>query len=124
MIEKPRIIMVLQNILVILLFISYGCSEHHIAKGTPECIEMKIDWISRQEVSNPPVSVSSYLYEGKTVFYIPAKCCDIPSQLYDADCNYICAPDGGFGGSGDGKCPDFTSRRTQERLLWTDDRKP
>jgi hypothetical protein len=83
---------------------------------------MKIDWIARKDVSNPPVSIFSYRYNGKDVYYIPAKCCDFSSELYDGDCNLICAPDGGFVGNGDGQCSDFFSRRSDERLIWTDDR--
>ncbi|MEX2232549.1 MAG: hypothetical protein WD824_10335 [Cyclobacteriaceae bacterium] len=108
--------------ILVLVFI-HGCEGEKILKGTPECIEMKIDWISRQTVWNPPAKVYSYPYEGKTVFYFTARCCDFYSELYDKDCNLICAPDGGFSGSGDGKCPDFFANRTNELLIWEDERK-
>ena len=89
----------------------------------PTCINNKITEMKSAKVSNPPSSVYQYKYEGKTVYYIPPTCCDIPSQLYDKDCNLICNPDGGFSGKGDGKCTDFFDKRKNEKLIWKDDRK-
>jgi hypothetical protein len=74
-------------------------------------------------VTNPPRGVWRYSYQGQTVYYIPPMCCDIPSQLFDSDCNFICNPDGGIAGGGDGKCSDFFTTRTGEQLIWQDDRK-
>lgn len=45
------------------------------------------------------------------------------SRLFDENCNRICAPDGGKTGKGDGKCPDFFEKRTDEKLVWKDERK-
>jgi hypothetical protein len=73
-------------------------------------------------VGNPPQSIWSYRYNGQTVYYVPAQCCDMYSMLYDSDGNILCAPDGGIIGKGDGKCPDFLSQRTNEQLVWKDTR--
>jgi hypothetical protein len=43
-------------------------------------------------------------------------------SLYDANRNIICAPGGGFSGAGDGQCPDFFQVRTNEKLIWQDNR--
>jgi hypothetical protein len=43
--------------------------------------------------------------------------------VYDRNCNYVCAPDGGYTGKGDGKCKDFDSLAKEVRLIWKDDRK-
>jgi hypothetical protein len=88
----------------------------------PPCILTKIAQLKTEKIANPPASVWQYEYNGKIVYYIPAKCCDIPSLLYDSDCNLICSPDGGFTGKGDGKCSDFAEKRTKEKLIWKDDR--
>ena len=48
--------------------------------------------------------------------------CDQFNYLYDSDCNIICAPDGGFIGTGDGKCPDFIEP-IKKTLIWEDLRK-
>lgn len=106
-----------------LLALTGACSKEDVPRGTPECIEQKINEIAKDGVWNPPAKVYSYQYHGKTVFFIPQRCCDFPSQLYDEGCNLICAPDGGFSGGGDSKCPDFFSTRTGELLIWEDDRK-
>lgn len=73
-------------------------------------------------VRNPPGSVWQYEYKGQSVYYIPAYCCDIPSQLLDSNCNQICSPDGGYTGAGDGKCADFFELRKNEKLIWQDSR--
>lgn len=92
-------------------------------KDVPVCILEKIKQLKNEEVWNPPASVWQYEYKGQVVYYIPARCCDIPSSLYDANCNLICHPDGGFTGKGDGKCTDFADKRTKEKLIWKDERK-
>ncbi|MCE4557217.1 DUF6970 domain-containing protein [Roseateles cellulosilyticus] len=43
----------------------------------------------------------------RPVYLLQAPCCDQFNRLYDAEGRYICAPTGGFAGSGDGKCPDW-----------------
>ena len=43
--------------------------------------------------------------DDRPVYLFTPTCCDQFNPLYDADGRYICAPSGGFSGSGDGKCP-------------------
>lgn len=100
-----------------------GCEKQGIPKDTPSCILQEIKKIQDEEIRNPAGSVWQYEYEGKIVYYIPTYCCDIPSRLFDADCNLICMPDGGYTGKGDGKCSDFLLARKGERLIWKDARK-
>ena len=109
-------------ILVTSIFIIASCENSEPKGDIPECIEDKIESIKKQSVWNPPAKIYSYQYSGETVYYIPARCCDIMSELYDDSCNFICAPDGGVAGNGDGNCPDFFTNRTNEKLLWEDDR--
>jgi len=45
--------------------------------------------------------------DGQAFYLIDAPCCDQVNPLYDADGRRICAPTGGFAGSGDGKCPGW-----------------
>lgn len=109
------------------LFMLTGCEKNNLPKGVlkgiPGCIENKIIDISEKPVWNPPAKIYSYQYEGKTVYFFPSRCCDIPSALYDENCHFICSPDGGFAGDGDGLCTDFFSARTDEKLVWEDTRK-
>lgn len=110
-------------ILLALSCLSATCRKANIESDAPECVLKMIKQLNAENVSNPPSSVWRYQYNGQTVYYIPAKCCDIQSILMDSKCNVICSPDGGFTGKGDGKCQDFFDKRTDEVLIWKDDRK-
>ena len=109
-------------VISLLIFLPDRCGKEDISRGTPECVVQKVNEISQEDVWNPPARVYSYFYGGKKVYFIPQRCCDIPSQLFDENCNTLCAPDGGFSGKGDGACPDFFSSRTGEQLIWEDKR--
>ena len=74
-------------------------------------------------VRTPPGSVWQYTFKEQTVYFIGADCCDQFSELYDSNCNLICAPDGGITGYGDGKCASFFKIRTDEILIWQDTRR-
>lgn len=88
----------------------------------PGCIRELITKFKREEKTNPLRSVWQYSYNGKTVYYIPAICCDFFSDLYDDQCQLIAHPDGGFTGRGDGKAKDFAEVRSNEKLIWKDKR--
>lgn len=88
----------------------------------PACIQQKIDQIKKEPKWNPPAEVYEYRYNGKKVFYFSSNCCDRYNEVFDEDCNYVCAPSGGYTGKGDNKCPDFTASATKIRLVWKDDR--
>ena len=92
-------------------------------KDAPTCVQNEIRQLKSDKVKNPPASVWQYDYNGQTVYYISSYCCDIPSKLFDNDCNQICSPDGGITGAGDSKCKDFLNKRKNEKLIWQDDRK-
>ncbi|MDQ8053423.1 MAG: hypothetical protein REI78_10375 [Pedobacter sp.] len=115
----------LKLIIVVLLLVlqAQTCKKDDPIEEVPTCILDKIEQMKKDNVANPPASVWQYEYNGKIVYYVPAKCCDIPSVLYDGNCNVICSPDGGFTGAGDGKCADFFKKRTNEKLIWKDPRK-
>jgi hypothetical protein len=95
----------------------------NLPKGCARCINKEIKTIKSKGISNPAASIWQYDYNGQTVFYIPASCCDVPSRLMDNNCNFMCSPDGGITGNGNGNCTDFFSKRTNEKLIWEDDRK-
>ena len=119
---------ILLSILLTILFNSCGSvnaqKEDSAQKETNNCIQQKIEEFKKQPVTNPPMSVYQYTYNDKTVYFVSAPCCDRYSILYDSECTIICHPSGGITGAGDGKCTDFFKKRTDERLLWKDNRKP
>lgn len=96
-------------------------------------LQVKIWEYQSQPVSSPPRSVVKTTFEGKPVYYVPAVCCDIPSELYAEDGNLICYPSGGITGNGDGKCPKFrieyldnkdNKKDNKTNTVWEDKRKP
>jgi len=104
------------------LLIFSTCEKGRKMPEIPACIEEKIESIKSNPVWNPPAKIWQFEYNGQTVYYIPQRCCDIPSVLLDENCNVICSPDGGLTGNGDGKCSDFFDKQTDGKLIWEDKR--
>ena len=98
-------------------------SQDSMVMREPACIQAMIKKFETEEKQNPPRSVFRYTYKEKTVYYVPAICCDFFSDLYDDKCNLIAHPDGGFTGKGDGKAADFKDKRSNGLLIWKDERK-
>jgi len=92
-------------------------------QNLPACVKKMIDQYKVEEKQNPPRQVYSYSFKGQTVYYVTPPCCDFFSDLYDSTCVLIGHPDGGFTGRGDGKMNDFKDTRTNEKLIWRDERK-
>ncbi|WP_339923153.1 hypothetical protein [uncultured Cyclobacterium sp.] len=99
-----------------------SCTDLELEKDVPNCIKQKIKKIQKEDVHNPPASVWEWKVESHTYYYITSNCCDQYNYLFDENCNVICAPDGGFSGTGDGNCPDFTAE-IEKTLIWEDNRK-
>ena len=93
----------LSFIVALLLGTKLESCEKAGASVVPACIQETIRQIQSEPVTNPASSVWQYTYKGKTVYFIPSICCDIPSRLIDTECKLICNPDGGFTGKGEGK---------------------
>src|SRR4029079_3846969 len=103
--------------------LSAACGKNPLAPGaTPERGTALTQTFERQPVANPPVSITRYEYEGKLVYFVPQRCCDISSDLYWADGTMRCHPDGGLTGSGDGLCRDFFTQRKNPQIIWQDPR--
>ena len=60
---------------------------------------------SRPNLGGLNGTVVRYIIDGKPYYYVRSPCCDFHNHLYDLNGDYLCAPDGGFTGKGDGKCP-------------------
>ncbi len=111
-------------ILGIAFLLAVACSDSMPTQpqGTPEWLQALIARIEAEPVTTPPSAIYSYRYRGDTVYFRISRCCDIRSVLYDANGAILCEPDGGIDGGGDGRCPDFFSTRSEERLVWQDPR--
>ncbi|MDX5348112.1 MAG: hypothetical protein LPJ89_01405 [Hymenobacteraceae bacterium] len=88
----------------------------------PTWMNKLIAGILEEKPANPPAKIYSYTYQGQEVFYLTGHCCDVPATLYNAQGQVLCLPDGGITGKGDGRCPDFHSTKTNEKLIWEDNR--
>jgi hypothetical protein len=86
--------------------------------AVPTCIKNKIDSFKLKEAHEQPQRVVEYMYKGKKVYYVVMPCCDFFNEVYDANCKFLGAPDGGFTGKGDGKIPDFFEAAKNEKLVW------
>jgi hypothetical protein len=93
-----------------------------LPQDSPGWLRDLVQELATEPVANPPASITAFTYRDQTVYYLPPRCCDVFSVLYDASGVVLCAPDGGLTGRGDGRCPDFASARRDERLIWADSR--
>jgi hypothetical protein len=101
---------------------SVSVIETKETSSIPACIQAKIDSIKKLPLWNPPAEIHEYEYKGSKVYMLSAPCCDFFTTVVDANCNYICAPSGGFTGQGDRKCPQFIVDAKKLRLIWRDER--
>lgn len=102
--------------------LSAACTTEPPVGNDPEWLTALIHELENQPVANPPAFIARYDYRGQVVYYLPARCCDIPSNVYSAGGTIICHADGGFSGGGDGRCSDFLSARKNEKIIWRDPR--
>src|SRR3954465_13312417 len=102
------------------VIVAHKCTKEK--DSIPACIQQKINDIKKEPRWNPPAEVYEYRYQGKKVYYFTSNCCDNFNTVYDENCNYLCAPDGGITGKGDRKCADFTEKAERVKLIWKDDR--
>lgn len=94
--------------LFLLVLLLLGCSKVEVPKGTPRCIKKHIREIEKENKGRQKATVWKWTVNGKEYYFFPVhSCCDKTSTLYDSKCNVVCHPDGGIGGGGDGRCPDW-----------------
>ncbi len=109
-------------ILLLLAPAALACAQTPPPVTSPAWVDSLIARLEREPVANPPAFLARYVYRGDTVYYLPSRCCDIWSQVFNARGDVICAADGGRTGRGDGRCPDFFETRREEKILWRDTR--
>jgi hypothetical protein len=88
----------------------------------PNWLKARIATILAERLRNPRTRILKYEYDGQTVYWESAPCCDQYSILYDTKGKVVCNPDGGITGKGDGKCADFNKNKTNEKMVWQDPR--
>jgi len=109
---------------IIICVLTYSGLVYSNQNGSeiPVWLDEKIAEYKNKTKGNPPYSIYSLEYKGYMAFYTPAQCCDQYSALFDTNGKYICAPDGGYTGFGDGKCNDFSKEAKNKKLIWRDNR--
>jgi hypothetical protein len=114
--------------LIVVTFLMFvGCASNPVApesNAMPLWLTMLTRQLEAEPIASPPAAITRYEYKGQTVYFLPQRCCDIMSDLYNEGGSIVCHPDGGFTGSGDGKCPDFIAERRNEQVVWRDARGP
>lgn len=77
-------------------------------------------WLDKVVRDGQIKTITQYYYKGQVVYFAPEpdNCDDCTSSVYNANGTLICSPDGGFTGIGDGKCPDFLAKRSDEKIIW------
>lgn len=109
-------------VLAAVVLIGTSCSRK-IYGDAPSCLIKKLEEIRSNPIAgNPPAKLSEYEYNGTKVYLLTKPCCDQYNELYDVNCNYLCAPSGGYTGKGDGKCPDFDTNAKFVKVIWEDKR--
>lgn len=86
-------------ITILLLLLSIGCKKQDVAKGTPRCVQNKIEEFAKTSCTDG-VQVDKYKFQGKEVYvFEPGNCgADMTSEVIDSDCKtlgYL----GGFAGN-------------------------
>ena len=111
---------------LLILVLSAGCGGNPAAPDSavpsPAWLTTVIQQLETQPVANPPAFIARYQYKGDSVYFVPQRCCDVMSVVYRSDGAVMCRADGGFAGTGDGRCPDFLAERRDERIIWRDPR--
>ena len=119
----------MRKISIILAFTLSSCSPHksktevpinrsQVSNDMPPCLVQMIEKIKSDSTQQLPQSVTQYTYQGQTVFYVTAPCCDHYNTVYNSNCEVIGAPDGGFTGRGDGSLPDFFKQAANAKVVW------
>jgi hypothetical protein len=87
----------------------------------PPWLQQLIERQMAEPVANPPAFIARQEYASGVYYFLPSRCCDIWSDLYDADGALVCHPDGGITGAGDGNCPELGAMLSEE-IVWRDPR--
>jgi len=107
----------------VILSFSPTCTRvQKVPDDEKKCIQSLIEKLEAAPPQTPTAAIWQYVYQGNSVFLVPAACCDQFNPVYDVDCKVLCHPDGGITGKGDMQCTDFYNTATDKELVWKDTR--
>jgi len=101
--------------------IVFGASCGTSPEENPPWLVRLIEAQMAEPVANPPAFIARQEYASGVFYFLPSRCCDVFSDLYDAEGALVCHPDGGITGDGDGNCPAL-GEMLREEIVWRDPR--
>jgi hypothetical protein len=75
-------------------------------------------WLAEMIVKADIVSVYSYSVGSESFYTLVPSCCDRFTTAHTSDGAYVCAPSGGFVGSGSNDCPEEHKNPKNQKLVW------
>lgn len=104
------------GIFVFLIALTAGCRDDQTKDA--EILKQIVSAESSSDTDSPQ-EIRRQLIDGEVYFYVPPRCCDIFGALYSASGEFVCNPDGGITGKGDGKCPELAGKLKEGELVWS-----
>ena len=107
------------SLIFAILLLNIGCAVN-VQPGYPDCLEDRIKDFKKNSICDRGANVTSYLFQGDTVFvFSPGTCgADISSTVYDKSCKRI-GYLGGFIGNRIINGENFTNAEFLE-IVWSD----
>ena len=98
-----------------LILLTPGCKKEGLGlpPDTPKCIERMMRGAAN---ATALARVERHRYSGRWTYLMFQTCDDCENLHFDDNCSSICAPSGGFGGAGDGKCSTDLSTTNGEEI--------
>ncbi len=102
-------------LLALPLLLAVDCDPPAPPQTEAFACESAFDW----DDAGAPESIDLYAWEGDAVYVVDRGCCDQYIEVWDvATCSYVCAPEGGLIGTGDGACPTFFDEAVFARRVY------
>jgi hypothetical protein len=89
----------------LLVLVAAALSACAAPREQPASKDSGLAEVFERSLARRAAPVLRHLIDGRVYYYAVSPCCDIYNPLYDELGKYVCAPDGGFSGRGDERCP-------------------
>lgn len=111
---------IVKLLLATLVIILSGCKKEDLKVEVPGCIEKEINTFKKSPFAcDEEAKVVRYDFQNKQVYlFKPGNCgADMPTNIYDSNCNLICTL-GGLAGNILCNAEIFFENATNEILVW------
>ncbi len=110
--DEIRIFILLSSLLL------FSCEKADTEANAPYPIRRKIAKYNNDSALKCLDKVIEYIYDGKKVYLFQQYCPDSQANLFNKLSKKICSPWGGFSGTGDLKCTNFSETAEFIRVIW------